>query len=386
MTPCSFKRLEERCEYMLPGEFAAPSVAGSQLRNEAPLANQIGVPQMQEFLSQYLGTNPRKFLLSLSIGFGEPWTFWAVELVPGNHQFHQMFGFHRQSAVEHPSALPYSLTSPPVVPLWIDPLLMQINIDCWLDRMIGDSQTGWQRHWFPDPCQIWQLKILEGICRLYRCHEAPHDRAGALAHQTLRYALKMSVLNYVMGHAFLVPEEHVDMLFQHLKNPHFKQAHPKYVSPRAANKFVKMMALPVMRLVIEKTLSGLHELLRACVSHRRLWDQTFAAVFLCLMVISSTQRALSQRAIIFAANNDSSYGRQHAVSDARAMDEELVAYMVGMFHDTFRTVSASKGFNPLSGIGSVDQQPCSRFAAYVKTMTDKYCESPWTLMRDHWHN
>jgi len=385
MTPCSFKRLEERRDYMLPGESTAPSVADSQLRNEAPLANQIGVSQMRAFLSQYLSANPRKFSLSLSIGFGEPWTFWAVELVPGVHQFHQMFGFHRQCAVEHPSALPYSLTSPPVVPLWIDPLIMQISIDCWLDRMIGDSQIGWQRHWFPDPCQVWQLKILEGICEQYRCHEAPYDRAGTLAYQTLRYALKTSVLNYVMGHAFLVPEEHIGVLFQHLENPHFKHAHPKYVSPRAANKFVKMMALPVMRLVTEKTLSGLHELLRACVPHRRIWDQTFAVVFLCLMVISSTQRALSQRAIIFAANNDSSYGRLDALFDARTMDEELVAYIVGMFHDKFRTASASKGFNPLSGIGSVDQ-PCSRFAAYVKTMTDKYCESPWTLMCGHWRN
>lgn len=354
---------------MLQGEPPVPSVAGSQLRNEAALANQIGVSQMRAFLSQYLGVNPRKFLLSLSIGFGELWIFWAVELVPTIHQ----------SAVENLSALPYSLSSPPVVPLWIDPLLMQVNIDCWLERMIGDLQTGWQCHWFPDSCQIWQLKILEGICQLYRCHEAPYDRAGVLAHQTLRYALKMSVLNYVMGHTFLVPEEHVDILFQHLENPHFKQAHPKYVSPQPANKFVKMMALPVMRLVTKKTLSGLHELLRACVPHRRIWDQTFAAVFLCLMVISSTQRALSQRAM----NNDSSYGRLDAVFDARTMDEELVAYMIGMFHDKFYTISVSKGFNPLSGIGSIDQQPCSPFAAYVKTMTDKYCESPWALMRDY---
>lgn len=358
---------------------------------KAPLANQISVSQMRAFLSQYQSANPRKFLLSLSIGFGEPWTFWAVELVPGIHQLHQMFGFHRQSAVEHPLALPYSLTSPPVVPLWINPLLMQVNIDCWLDRMIGDSQTEWQHHWFPDSCQIWQLKILEGICRQYRCHEALYDRVGTLAYETLRYALKMALLNYVMCHAFLVPQEHVDTLFQHLENPHFRQARPGNVCPRAANKFVKMMALPLMRLVTKKTLSGLHELLRAGVPHQRIWDQTFAAVFLCLMVVSSTQRALSQRAIICAANNDPSFGRLDALFDARTIDEELVVYMVGMFHDKFRTVSTSKGFNPLSGVGlsgvgSVGQQPCWSFAAYVKTMTDKYCESPWILMRDHWQN
>jgi hypothetical protein len=330
---------------------------------------------MRTFLSQYQSANPRKFLLNLSIGFGEPWTFWAVELVPGIHQFHQMFGFHQQSTVEHPSALPYSLASPPIVPLWVNPLLMQVNIDCWLDRMIEDSQIGWQHHWFPDSRQIWQLKILEGIRQQYRCHEARYDRVEALAYETLRYALKMTVLNYVMCHAFLVPENHIGMLFQHLENPHFKQVRPEYVSPRAANKFVKMMALPVMRMVTKKTLSGLYELLRAVVPHWRIWDQTFAAVFLCLMVASSTQRALSQRAIICAANNDPSFGRLDALFDARTIDEELVVYIVGMFHDKFRTVS-SKGFNPLSGVGGVGQQPCWSFAAYVKTTTDTYCESP----------
>jgi hypothetical protein len=348
---------------------------------KAPLANQMSVSQMRAFLSQYQCANPRKFLLNLSIGFGEPWTFWAVELVPGIHQSHQMLSFHRQSAVEHPLASPYSLTSPPIVPLWVNPLLMQINIDCWLDRMIKDPQIGWEHHWFPDSGQIWQLKILEGIRRQYCCHEALYDdRVGALAYETLRYALKMAVLNYVLCHAFLVPEKHVGMLFQHLENPHFKQARPEYVSPRAANKFVKMMALPVMRLVTKKTLSGLYELLRAGGPHRKIWDQTFAAVFLCLMVASSTQRALSQRAIICAANNDPSFGRQDALFDAQTIDGELVAYIVGMFHDTFRTVSPNKGFNPLSGVGSVGQQPCWSFAAYVKTMTDTYCESPLDLI------
>jgi hypothetical protein len=247
--------------------------------------------------------------------------------------------------------------------------------------MIEDPQIGWEHHWFPDSGQIWQLKILEGIRRQYCCHEALYDdRVGALAYETLRYALKMAVLNYVLCHAFLVPEKHVGMLFEHLENPHFKQARPEYVSPRAANKFVKMMALPVMRLVTKKTLSGLYELLRAGGPHRRIWDQTFAAVFLCLMVASSTQRALSQRAIICAANNDPSFGRQDALFDAQTIDGELVAYIVGMFHDTFRTVSPNKGFNPLSGVGSVGQQPCWSFAAYVKTMTDTYCESPLDLI------
>jgi hypothetical protein len=351
-----------------------------QLINAAPLATQIGVPEMRTLLNQHIGANPRKFLLSLSIGFGEPWTFWAVELVPGAHEPDQMFGFHRHSAVEHPGALPFQLNNPPVVPLWISPLLMQVNIDCWLDRMIATSQAGWQRHWFPDQSQIWQLKILEGICEQYHRNEALCDRTRTLAHQTLRSALKMSVLNYVMGHAFLVPEQDIDILYRYLENPRFKGQAPRgCVCPRPANKFVKMMALPVMRLATEKTLSGLHELLRATAPDAMIWDKTFAIVFLSLIVISSTQRSLFQRAVASAANNDSSFGRQDAIFDARTIDSELVVYLIGMFHDKFGTSNKSKGFNPLGQSCSVGQPPLTSFAIYVKAMTQEYCESLSTL-------
>lgn len=375
MTPCSYKRLEERCQYLLPGEFVSSGFWRRRLINTAPLASQISVAEMRSFLNQYRGGIPRNFLLSLYIGFGEPWKFWAVELVPGSHELYQTFGFHHRSAVENLGASPLRLTDPPVVPLWINPQLMQVNIDCWLDRMISNPAVGWQNHWFPDPSQIWQLKILEGICTQYHQNNGPRGRAGILAFDTLRWALKLSVLSYVMGHAFLVPEDDIGSLFQHLENPHFKgQAPQGYVCPRAANKFVKMMALPVLRLITERTLSGLNELLRANVPHTMIWDQTFGVVFLCLMVTSSIQMSLFQLAVTCAANNDSSFGRQDADREALAMDSELVVYIIGMFHDKFRT-SKNKGLNPLGEGCSAGQASFSPFAAYVKAMTDKYCES-----------
>jgi len=376
MTPCSLKRLEERCQYLLPGEFVSSGFWRRRLINTASLASQNSVAEMRSFLNQYTGMMPRKLLLSLWIGFGEPWKFWAVELVPGSPELCQMFGFHYHSNVENPGASPLRLTNPPVVPLWINPQLMQVNIDCWLDRMISNPAVGWQNHWFPDPSQIWQLKILEGICKQYHQNNGARDRAGILALNTLRWALKLSVLSYVMGHAFLVPEDDIGFLFQQLENPHFNgQAPHEYVCPRAANKFVKMMAFPVLRLITERTLSGLNELLRTRESHTMIWDHTFGVVFLCLMVTSSIQMSLFQRAVTCAANNDSSFGTQDADREALAMDSELVVYIIGMFHDKFRTNNKSKGFNPLGESCSAGQAPFSPFAAYVKAMTDKYCES-----------
>jgi hypothetical protein len=111
------------------------------------------------------------------------------------------------------------------------------------------------------------------------------------------------------------------------------------------------------------------------VPHTMIWDQTFGVVSLCSMVTSSIQMSLFQQAVACAANNDSSFGRQDADREALAVDSELVAYIIGMFHDKFRTNSKSKELNPLGESCSAGQAPFSPFAAYVKAMTDKYCKS-----------
>jgi hypothetical protein len=332
---------------------------------------------MRAFLNQHIGRSSRPFLLPLSIGFGEPWIFWAVEIFPGTHELHQMFGFYQHVDVEHHGVSPFPLTNPPVIPIWINPLQMHISIDCWLDNMIGNPQVGWQYHWFPYPSQIWQLSILHGICDYYRGQKPNSDKIATTAHQTLRWALKMSVLSYVMGHTFLVPDDDVDTLFRHLENPHSRAQLPhQNVCPRAANKFVKMMVFPVMRVVVERTLSGLHELFRANVQPAELWDVVFSIVFLCLMVVSSTRRSLFQLASISAAKNDASFSREDAASKAQTMETEFVEHIIGMFHDKFHTSKRNKHFNPLEGLGNAGRQSFSPFATYVKTMTERHCESP----------
>jgi hypothetical protein len=332
---------------------------------------------MRAFLNQHTGRSSRPFLLPLYIGFGEPWVLWAVEIFPGTHELYQMFGFSQHQDVEHSDARPSPLTNPPVIPIWIDPLQMHISIDCWLDTMIGDPQVGWQRHWFPYPSQAWQLSILHGICGYYQGQKPDSGKIATTAHQTLQWALKMSVLNYVMGHAFLVPGDKIDTLFQQLEGSHFGPQLPhQKVCPRAANKFVKMMAFPVMRVMTERTLSGLHELFRTDVHLAKLWDVVFGVVFLCLMVVSSTRRSLFQRALISAAKNNASFSKEDAASNAQTMETEFVDHIIGMFHDKFRTNNESKCFNPLKGLGNAGQPSFSPFATYVKTMTEMHCESP----------
>ena len=377
MTPCTFRKLNERCEYLLPRKSIKGCVLKQNLISAASLASQLTVAKMRALLRQHYFRPPRRFPLRLSIGFGEIWVLWAVEIYPGNPELQpelqQMFGFHPHVDVGTDRKALLPLTNPPVIPLWINPLQMQISIEVWLERTIQDPQADWQRHWFPGPSQEWQLHTLHTICENYQRCKPEDSEAATMAHQTLGWALRMAVLNYVMGHAFLVPEDDVDPLFQQLETFQFRGPRPDgKVCPRAANKFVKMMAIPVMHVAVEKTLSGLHELFRPELPHTELWDRMFAIVVLCLMVISSTQRSLMQRAMVCLEKNDPSFSREAAMLEAQRIDEELVEHIIGMFHDKLRVWTKNKGFSPFGTTCNSGQQHLSPLATCVTGVPERY--------------
>ncbi len=368
LLPCSFKRLDERYEYLLPGKIAFVALSNFSASNYgcvAALASQVGMNAVRAFLPQHTLASSADFYLYLSIGFGEPWCFRAVELHAENDELYQMLGFDQQALVH------FQLTSPPVVPVWVDPLMQQIRVDCWLDRIIGDVSIEWQYHFFPQEDQVWQRNILEAICQHYREHDPNDDMATSGSYQTLKCALKLLLLNYIMGHAFLVPEEYTLDLFRSLQHPCFRELPAQGdVCPRAANKFVKMMTLPLMRSMAQRTLRNLHELFYAKVPKASIWDNTFAALFLCLLVVNSTQRSVFQRALAGMERNDSSFGIRDAEVTAEAMDVELVQHLIGMFHGKFQTVSSRGGYNPLRHKSTGSPSNMSPFSARVKYVTD----------------
>lgn len=334
------------------------------------LASQTGVQNVRAFLNQQTAEHSQKFILRLSIGFGEPWSFNSIELEYGKAEHYDMLGFkpHKHT--------PSQMLSPPVVPIWVDPRMMQISVDCWLDKMIGDTRTRWQEHCFPNEEHAWQLRILEAICEHYRVQDSIYQGATASnSFQTLRWALKLLVLNYVMGHAFYVPPSDTQLLFRGLHNTHFKNLPAQErVCPRAANKVVKMMVLPVMRLLAQMTLRSLHDLFRSKEPHAAIWDNAFAAVFLCLVVLNSTQRSLFQRASAANMRQDGSFTMRDAEAEAQTIETELIQHLMGMFHCKFQTQSSRRSYNPLAREGKARVEPVSEFAARVKYLTETCCK------------
>lgn len=363
------------------------------------LASHLSVRQVHAFLNKHARHSSRVFQLRVLTGLGEPWKFWAAELDPNTDELYNMLVFDESkvtgpqlipltepqfvSIAEHGCLSPVYLTSPPVVPIWVDPLLMQMNIDCWLDGLIFNPEAGWQSQLFRESSQFWQLSILNAICDHYHAYKPDHDRLASASYQTLRWALKLVLLNFVMGHAFLVPESDIDDLFRNLTNPRFRGPRSdELVSPRATNKYLKMIILPMIRVVSQRTLSGLHDLLLARGTDAMIWDYAFAVTFLCLTVSSSIQVSLFRRAVVCLANNDPSFGLNEAASEARSIDGELVVHLVGKFHSRFQTNNPLDGFNPLARQGNVKETrppPLSPFATRIRNVTELYRKSHWSM-------
>ena len=240
--------------------------------------------------------------------------------------------------------------------------------------MIDSSDAVWQRHYFPPSRQFWELKVLNTICEQYKTSLRSAETAGVNILPTLRVALKLSVLSHVMSKAFVVPRDAVPDLFDKLQDPRFRGKRPQgHVCPRAANKVLKMMLLPLMKVLVTKILSGLQDLFRSNLSNTvTLWENMFSIVFLCLVVIGRNQDSLFQRAEAGRLNGDPSFNQDNATVVAREMSFELALLVIGMFHERFGTRSKRKRLNPLATDCRKDSSTSSTFAARIWSETKTY--------------
>jgi hypothetical protein len=188
--------------------------------------------------------------------------------------------------------------------------------------------------------------------------------------------LKMMILNHIMTHALVVPEDEVAPLLSQLRHYQLSD-NPEFVCPRLANKLVKAMIFPLFGAAARRVLTNLQELLRSTTDKGTLWDQAFSLVFLCLIVIGKSQASLVERAQLGLANGDSSYTLEDARTGVEEMEQELSIHLIGMFHLRFGTDGEDgengKGFNPFI-MYSRDRHQCSWLMQSVVQATQTYGE------------
>jgi hypothetical protein len=356
--PCSEIGLDQRGIFMLPEALVLPLKA-SQVRDFVKDSVQGIVPNSS-------------IRLALTIGFGEPLRLNAVEVVPRGRGATHMLGYSMSSTGQ---AIALRLESPPIMPVLADRLAIRRHINCWLDTIITEEDSELPEHCFPGAHELWQKEILTIICQYHREHLPHLERVGEGAYQTLRWALKLTVLNHIMCHPFVVPDDEVEALYRQLRY-HHPASSLRWICPRLANRIVKHILLPMLKHTIDRVLGGLQKMLRTRGADSSRWDQAFCVVFLCLIFVGKTQVSLVEHALTKLSNNDNSFTIIDAKFQTTQMEAEVSTHLIGMFHHRFGTMkrgsAEGKVYNPFSRNPRSRQEVESRLTESVRSATNTY--------------
>jgi hypothetical protein len=332
--PCSEIGLDKRTKFLIP----------------AFLADQLSGCRVNAFIKEHIRSPLRGpvIKLHLTAGFGKPLILDAIQVVPSDQERVRMRGV---SPANGGSAPIVELNSPPILPYLTDRRKIERHFSQWLDSTIGEAGSDLPGHCFPGTHEYWENRILTIICEYYRTTAPNLEAVGSTPHDTLRRALKLTVLNHMICHPFVVPGEEVKSLYGQLRGKH-NLDNNQQVCPRFANKVIKSLLFPMLDRMARDVLDGLHKLLRKRGQEDSLWDPLFCIIFLCLIVVGKFQVSYLERAELGLANHDNSVSRENAASGIEEMEGELSVHLIGQFHARFGTNRRGNGngkpYNPLS--------------------------------------
>jgi hypothetical protein len=358
--PCSGIGLEERTNFLLPSY----------------IVHQLRGSEIEAFMKDHVAglVSGASIKLRLTTGFGGPLSLDAVEFTPRGYKN------TRLAQCDRPSNL-LSTFDPfedlPVIPVPLDKEFIMKYVNHWMDSLIREPYTNLPVHCFPKFQDLWLREILTCICRYYQMNILKLEADGQGPYHTLRWALKLTLLNYIMCHHFIVPDQDVESLRHQLQ--HFQITYPSgTLCPSLTNRIIKSILLPMLTRAVQRVLGDLHRLLllKGDKSARwNLWNQTFCTVFLCLTVVGNFQASLVERAETALTDHIDSFTLKDAMSGILEMEGELSIHLIGMFHTRFGTAGKGNGrgaFNPLARSPTEWPPGVSELAESIRSVVDTY--------------
>lgn len=263
----------------------------------------------------------------------------------------------------------------------------------WVNDAIDNRLDEWADfcYWGETPEAMWQREIMFSVCQFYQDLQKNPGYLPEVVHRTLRSVISLTMVNFLMDHALVVPDSDKLNLSRHLQalgaDPDgsfaIEYLQEQIVSPRVAARHVKAQVLPLLKQIVDETLTGLTELFR--LPDKKDKPNTYAAIFAVsftlLDTIGQVQAAVVDKIIVAKTHQQyceeyDNYGEKIDVSlhEARGMipriDEELTEFLKFLFSGKYKVIS-SKTFNPFTKDGCLAQlDPVSqRFIMDVREIT-----------------
>jgi len=203
----------------------------------------------------------------------------------------------------------------------------------WFEQTIDSTHEGdWAWCWFNKGSDAFAGNVMKLICEYFK--------SNIVQHRILEEALALSFFNYMFIYSFTVPDEHVTILQQRMEVQIPKDA--EYISPSIINLYLKMLMLPSLRDVVQRTLEGL-ELLLLDQPNVRTWrrDLIFCVAFIVLAYLGRTQVSVLQFANQPARDSSEVLTHQAATQQVLKMEQEICDVII-RYHEQFHTPSTRR--------------------------------------------
>ncbi len=283
------------------------------------------------------------FNLRLTIGYGRPFSFEAFifEVTP-NSELTQCFGYGINSKTKDSRHI---VRWSPSISLALTKTQIRQTVRNWLDDILFTDLRDWAEYCYGGASFSWHSKILSAACRFFadRVNEMKiasiSETSWPEELKTLRWALELWMLDFLMGHQLLTPEDDKAMI-EGLLNQRLGDGP---VSFRLPNKIFKMQLVPIIKELAHSTVQGLLNILERSEKTSD-WSYAFCTMILLLTVAAEIEIALADFLACAPADRDPSRLRHDVEKVTEHLDKDLMEFFIGLFNVKFNP--RRDGFNP----------------------------------------
>lgn len=191
------------------------------------------------------------------------------------------------------------IISPPLVPAFNSnddsyPMFLKKfywSVRRWLDQAEIHDDIQWNQIFFREAYgKAWPRAILGDVCKFYHCV----TKNGC---PVLKSCLQTTVLVYMIGHSFYVPDEDIETVMEMTCGSAYTGEVTEWVSPIYVDRFVKTLLLPVYKAGVKASLRGLQSLYSPPKPSALKRDRILATSIVLLVVAASQQGKAIEKAL-----------------------------------------------------------------------------------------
>lgn len=227
------------------------------------------------------------------------------------------------------------IISPPLVPVFSDTNSYSLfrkrfywTLRKWLDRAESDDDIQWNYVFFREAYgKAWPRAIFGDVCEFY--HNVTKSGCPAL-----KSCLQTTVLVYMIGHSFYVPDDDVEDVLQETFGPSFPVEPTEWVSPIHVDRFLKTLLLPVYKAGVKASLRGLQNLYSP-IRPSAFWRDRMLATSITLLIIAASQQGKAIEKALSRQRQGMDVDTDAVFDQIREIEEHLIDMIIQLWEYKF---------------------------------------------------